>query len=333
MSTTLVSISERFALHRDPRHLRAADFAGDVRTGLLAKPKRLPPKYFYDDLGSALFEAITHLPEYYLTRAERALLENHAGEIVATAGARLELVELGSGSASKTRRLIEAALARQATLRYSPIDISEGALVASSQALVDEYPQLTIEAYASDYVGLLAGGGLRISDRVLALFLGSNIGNYEPNDAAALLRALGSALRSGDALLLGTDMKKSIERLELAYDDPAGVTAAFDKNLLGRINRELSGGFDLRTFEHEAHYDPVRGAVDSFLVSQIPQRVAIRALDLEIAFAELETIHTESSYKYSPDDVERLANETGYRVGRRWTDPAGDYALNLLFVA
>ena len=330
--TTLVSVSDRLALHRDPHPVRVASFADDVRNGLLANPKRLPPKYFYDDVGSALFEAITHLPEYYLTRSERALLQANAADIVTAFGEPIELVELGSGSASKTRLLIEAALAQQGTLRYSPIDISAGALIASSRALVDDYAGLTIEAYASDYVSLLRSGALRSKGRAMVLFLGSNVGNFEPNDAAELLRALAQTLRVGDGLLLGTDLKKAIERLELAYDDPAGVTAAFDKNLLARVNRELGADFDLRTFDHEVVYDPVRGSVDSFLVARGAQTVTLRGLDLQIQFRERETIHTESSYKYSHDDIERLAAENGYVVGRQWCDPAGDYALSLLFV-
>jgi dimethylhistidine N-methyltransferase len=331
----LTAITDRFALHRDPHPVRAATFADDVRSGLLAKPKRLPPKYFYDDLGSALFEAITHLPEYYLTRAETRLLEAYAGEIVASLGPDpIEFVELGSGSANKTRRLIAAALGRQEKLLYAPIDISPGALIASSRALVDEYPGLTIEGYASDYISLLRDGGLRRNgSRVMALFLGSNVGNYEPPAATELLRAIAGALRPGDALLLGTDLKKSIERLEAAYDDPPGVTAAFNKNLLGRINRELGGEFDLRSFEHEAHYDPVRGSVDSFLVAQASMSVEIKQLRMRVRFAERESIHTESSYKYSYDDLDRLAAETGYSLSRRWVDAAGDYALNLLSVA
>lgn len=333
MSTMLVPVTDRFSLYRDPHPARVATFGDDVRSGLLAMPKQLPPKYHYDDLGSALFEAITHLPEYYLTRTESELLRASAGEIVGALGEPVELVELGSGSASKTRHLISAALARQRTLRYRPVDISEGALTASVRGLVEEYEGLRVEAYASDYVSLLERGGLRSNGRILALFLGSNIGNYEPNEAAEILQAMSRAFKPGDALLLGTDLKKSIERLELAYDDPAGVTAAFNKNVLARINRELGANFDLRLFAHEAHYDPVRGSVDSFLVAQEAVTVSIGALDLRIAFRARERIHSESSYKYNHDDLERLAAENGYTLGRQWLDRAGDYALSLLYVA
>lgn len=330
---TTASVPQRLAIHGDVDRGRATTFADDVRGGLRAFPKRLPPKCFYDDLGSALFEAITHLPEYYLTRAESELLTTCAGDVVEALGAPLEFLELGSGSAAKTRHLITAALARQPSLLYRPIDISRAALLSSSQALVDEYPGLRVEGYVGDYLALLEGARLRSAGRTMALFLGSNIGNFEPAEAIALLRALHGNLKRGDALLLGTDLKKSIERLELAYDDPAGVTAAFNKNVLGRINRELGGNFDLRAFEHDAHYDPLRGAIDMFLIATSAQKVRVRDLDLQVTFAEFESIHTESSYKYDPEDIERLAAQAGYDLERCWIDSGVDYALSLLSVA
>ncbi|MBV8583514.1 MAG: L-histidine N(alpha)-methyltransferase [Candidatus Eremiobacteraeota bacterium] len=304
-----------------------------MRRGLRAFPKRLPPKCFYDELGSALFEAITHLPEYYLTRAENELLTLYAGEIVDALGAPFELMELGSGSATKTRHLISAGLRRQEALIYRPIDISRAALLSSAQALVEEYPALRVEGYVGDYFALLDGVELRTTARTMALFLGSNIGNFEPAEALTLLQGLRRNLKLGDALLLGTDLKKSIERLELAYDDPAGVTAAFNKNVLGRINRELGGNFDLRAFEHDAHFDAQRGAMDMFLIATSAQKVRVRDLDLQISFAEFESIHTESSYKYAPDDIDRLAGESGYKLERCWIDAGVDYALSLLSVA
>jgi L-histidine N-alpha-methyltransferase len=328
-----VPVAQRLVVHGDVESTVAVTFAADVRRGLLAKPKRLAPKYFYDDVGSALFEAITQLPEYYLTRAEDELLSAYAGEIIDSVGAPLDLLELGSGSATKTRRLIRAAFERQADLCYRPIDISTAALVAAAQTLVGEYPRLRVEAYAGDYFKLLEQARPRSRSRTLALFLGSNIGNFEPADAAALLRALRAALRAGDALLLGTDLKKSVERLKLAYDDPTGVTAAFNKNLLARINRELGGTFDLRCFEHEVDYDAGRGAVDMFLIATAAQKVRIERLDLLVEFGEFESIHTESSYKYDARDLERLAAQSGYALGRCWVDARADYALSLLFVA
>ncbi len=331
MTTALVT--QRLVVHDDVKRGRGTTFADDVRRGLRALPKRLPPKSFYDDLGSSLFEAITYLPEYYLTNAEREVLAKYAGDIIDTFGAPLELLELGSGSATKTRFLIEAALERQRTLRYLPVDISPAVLRASSQTLIDMYPNLSIEAFAGDYFDLLDTPDLRMQARTMALFLGSNIGNFEPEEASALLQALRRTLKPGDALLLGTDLKKSVERLELAYDDPAGVTAAFNKNVLGRINRELGGTFDLRAFEHDAHYDPNRGAVDMFLIATAAQSVRIRDLDMQVGFAEFESIHTESSYKYDPENISRIAESAGYHLKRCWFDSGFDYALSLLSVA
>ena len=330
---TPVSGTPRLSIHDEARPIRSASFRDDVRSGLLARPKQLPPRCFYDGVGSALFETITQLPEYYLTRAEEAILRDVAGEIVAAMREPIDLLELGSGSASKTRHLIAAALDRQTTLRYVPIDISESVLVASSKALVDEYAGLTVDAFVGDYFSLLQGDALRSSRRTLALFLGSNIGNFEPEEAVRLLRALRGILKPGDALLLGTDLKKSIERLELAYDDPAGVTAAFNRNVLARINRELGGDFDVRAFEHEAHYDSLRGAVDMYLVATGAQRVRVREAEIEVEFSEFESIHTESSYKYAIDDIERLATDAGYQLELCRTDSVCDFAVSLLSVA
>jgi L-histidine N-alpha-methyltransferase len=242
-------------------------------------------------------------------------------------------VELGSGSGRKTRLLIEAALRRQEYLDYHPVDISPSALVASAQALVGAYEGLRVSAYASDYFDVLASHRLRPLHRALTLFLGSNIGNYEPGPAVSLLRAVSKAFEAGDALLLGTDLKKDPDVLERAYDDATGVTAAFDKNLLGRINRELGADFDLRAFEHLAQYDSKRGVVESFLVSQRAQTVSIDALGLTVPFADGERIHTESSYKFSADDVERLAAAAGFDVAQRWTDAQERFAVTLLVVA
>jgi dimethylhistidine N-methyltransferase len=324
--------TDRFVLHEDSRAARAATFGEDVRAGLGLKAKRLVPKYFYDDLGSALFEAICKLPEYYLTRAESEIFERYADEIVGSLDGPLELVELGSGSAVKTKLLIEALLRRQPRLEYHAIDISPDALVASARGLTEAHPELAVSAYAYDYVSLFDSTALTTRDRTMALFLGSNLGNYDPLPAAALLRSVARRLRSGDAILLGVDLKKSIEVLERAYDDPTGVTAAFNKNILGRINRELGGDFNLAAFEHEVHYDPMRGSVDSFLVAQSAQTVSIVALDLTVEFAAAEAIHTESSYKFSRGDIERVSHETGFKLAQTWTDSEQRFAVNLLVV-
>jgi dimethylhistidine N-methyltransferase len=323
---------DRFDLYRSPKPLLAASFADDVRAGLTAEKKHLAPKYFYDALGSALFEAICELPEYYLTRAEAEILERHAAEMVAAVDGPVDIVEFGSGSARKTRLLVGAALDAQETLTYRPIDISESALVGSATALCGEFERLYVAAEASDYVEVLASARLRTSKRVLALFLGSNIGNYQPDEAVALLSAMSASFKPGDALLLGADLKKSASTLELAYNDPTGVTAAFDKNLLARINRELGGEFDLDGFSFVARYDGRRGSVDSYLIASRGMTVPIRNLDLHVRFSTAETIHTESSFKFDAGDIARLAERSGFRVARAWTDLERRFAVSLLVI-
>ena len=332
ISTTPAVLSDRFVLHRDPHPARVATFAEDVRAGLGSRPMSLSPKYFYDDLGSALFEAITRLPEYYLTRIERDLLATYAGDIVAQLDGPLELIELGSGSAVKTRLLIDAILAAQPSLTYHAIDISADAVTESSLALAAAYERLRVIGYANDYFPLLRNKGLETHGRVLALFLGSNIGNFEPDVAQELLTLLASARRPGDGLLIGYDLRKDPSILELAYDDPTGVTAAFNKNLLARMNRELDANFDLTAFRFRAHWNESRGAVQSFLVSRRTQQVRIAACDLDLDLVAGDTIHTESSYKFSRDEITALAQRCGYAERAVYTDAANRYALSLLTV-
>ena len=321
----------RLEIRSGPAPQKTGSFAEDVRAGLTARSKHLFSKYFYDELGSALFDAITVLPEYYLTRAETQILRECGWEMVRSLGNPIEFVELGSGSAVKTRILIEEALRVQRTLRYSPIDISGEALRASAQSLVASYPGLTVTGYAGDYFDVLGTAQLRREGRVLAMFMGSNIGNYEPRDASRLIRGIAASLKTGDGLLLGTDMKKDPRVLELAYDDPTGVTAAFNKNLLARINRDLDATFDLDAFEHVAHYDERRGAVCSYLEAKRAQKVRIGKLRLDVRFDRGERIHTESSYKYSPEDLERIAKEAGLSLRQSWTDaPHERFRVNLL---
>ncbi len=305
-------------------------FAQDVREGLTARSKHLSSKYFYDDLGSALFDAITYLPEYYLTRAENEILREWGWEIVRVLDEPVEFLEFGSGSATKTRRLIEEALRVQPTLRYSPIDISPEALRVSSATLVEHFPGLRVRAYAGDYFRVLASGVLSFEQRVLAMLMGSNLGNYEPRVARELIALISRTLRPGDALLLGVDRKKDRATLERAYNDPTGVTAAFDRNLLSRINRELGANFDPQAFEHVVHYDEKRGVVNSYLRSSVDQPVRIDALDLDLNFAAGERIHTESSYKYDDDDVAELAAKNQFELRKTWTDADSRFALHLL---
>lgn len=310
----------------------ASTFAEDVRRGLTSQPKFLYPKYFYDELGSLLFEAITTLPEYYPTRAEAEILRTHAGEIVAALGGPVWLLELGSGDGQKTRLLIEALLARQGKLEYVPVDISESAVEESSRSLLFSYPGLRITAYIGEYQKALrrireerVGPGL-----MLALFLGSSLGNLNPEERRALLRDVRDLLNPGEGFLLGVDLKKAESVLIPAYDDALGVTAAFNLNLLVRINRELGGGFNLRAFRHRALYNREKGRVEMHLESRRAQTVAIRELGIEIPFAKGETIHTESSHKFDREQIVALAADTGFELGKAWTDSEERFASNLL---
>ncbi|MFL6228220.1 MAG: L-histidine N(alpha)-methyltransferase [Pyrinomonadaceae bacterium] len=310
-----------------------AAFAADVVHGLTSEPKRLPPKYFYDELGSHLFEAICLLPEYYLTRAEDEILSRRAAEIAAACGDEsIRLVEFGSGSSTKTRHLIDALLGRQDELLYLPIDISPSALEAAAKTLLETYPRLSVEAYAGDYDAALArlerDQPLR-GTRTLVLFLGSNIGNFEPDEARRFLGKVRGTLRAGDALLVGADLKKDAATLEAAYDDALGVTAAFNLNLLARINRELGADFDPRAFRHVAVYNERAGRVEMHLESTRAQDVQIAALALEVRFAAGERIHTENSHKYAPAELDALAARAGFSRAGAWLDARGRFSSTL----
>jgi dimethylhistidine N-methyltransferase len=331
VSQTVSTAADRFTLRRLSDGRDASSFAEDVRAGLTASQKSLSPKYFYDDLGSQLFEAICHLPEYYLTRAERQILCNNADEIVALAGGPARLVELGSGSAEKTRYLIQALLNRQGSLQYLPIDISSASLERSSLELLQIYPRLSITAYAADYFTALkalaegTGGG----ERTIALFLGSNIGNFDPDASRAFLSEVRRVLKPGDALLVGADLKKAAEVLIPAYDDALGVTSAFNRNLLVRMNRELEADFEVAKFRHRADYNEELGRVEIRMVSLEQQTVRLRALDLEITFLEGETIHTENSYKFDVEQLAEMARATGFSLEKTWLDSARRFSFNL----
>jgi len=330
--------SERLVLHRLARGGDANAFAKDVLEGLNSRPRFLHPKYFYDDLGSQLFEAICRLPEYYLTRAESDILARYGDEIVAAVEGPVRLVELGSGSADKTRYLIEALLSCQKELHYFPVDISDVSLERSSEELLHVYPRLRITAYAADYFTALqalgdAGVIERQDKRTIALFLGSNIGNFDSEESRSFLRAIRTILNPEDGLLIGADLKKSTDGLLAAYDDALGITSAFNRNLLVRINRELGGDFDVRKFEHHAHYNDRLGRVESHLVSLAPHTVRIPAIDLEIEFEQGDSIHTENSYKFDLEQLGELARETGFSLDRTWHDSAGLFSFNLFAAA
>jgi L-histidine Nalpha-methyltransferase len=319
----------RFVLLRAPAPEN--DFARDVRAGLTAARKWLPPRWFYDALGSSLFDTICFLPEYYVMRAEAEVLTAHRREIVASFGPQVRLVELGSGAARKTRILLDA----MAPAEYVPLDIDEDMLQRSGRDLLRDYPELRITAIRSDFMHPSKPLSLlpKHPRRTVVLFLGSTIGNLDPEESVAMLRDLRSALAPGDALLLGTDLRKDRAVLEPAYDDALGVTAAFNLNLLGRINRELGGHFDLASFQHRAFYDEEHGRIEMHLVSKRVQSVAIDALAIEVPFDDGESIHTESSYKHDDATVTALAEASGFSVDKRWIDARGWFADVLLIAS
>ena len=333
MPDTGKSVStSRLVIHQSISSSDQNGFAEDVRVGLTATPKTLKPKYLYDALGSVLFEAICLLPEYYLTRAETEIFERRAAEIVAQLPAPITVVELGSGSSIKTRLLIKAILARQPRLCYQPIDISETILEQSAKQLLEDYSGLRITAHAADYTRGIASIERKDGEKVLALLLGSNIGNYMPDEARELLRQVRNALRPGDGLLLGADLKKSRETLEAAYNDALNLTAAFSRNLLLRINRDLNADFDLRQFKHRAFFNEGQSRIEIHLVSLTEQIVNICGAEaqpaLRVEFKSGETIHTENSYKYDLEALAALAKATGFTPSRVWFDSGGRFSCN-----
>jgi len=305
-----------------------ADFARDVTAGLASEPKHLSCRYFYDSEGSGLFAAICELPEYYLTRAETEILQRHAREIASVVPDEVTVIELGSGNAVKTRLLLQALLpGRQ--VRYVPIDICRPVLEESAAGLMQRFPSLEIFAVAAEY-----HEGLRYlrseSDRPrLILWLGSNIGNFTRAEAATFLRRIRDTMTPADRMLVGVDLRKDRAVLEAAYDDAAGVTAAFNLNLLARINRELDGDLDLGAFRHRAIYNPDLGRIEMYLVSTRAQRVTIGRLGLKVAFAPGEAIHTENSYKYSLTEIDEVSKAAGLLAERCWQDAEGRFSLQL----
>jgi dimethylhistidine N-methyltransferase len=303
-------------------------FARDVRDGLTTQPKRLACRWFYDDEGSRLFEAICELPEYYLTRAEHELLTEHATAIAARLPRDATLVELGPGNAAKTRRLIEALLARQPRLRYVPIDIADEALDATARALAASYAGLDVGPVAADWEEALAALGT--SGPLVVLWLGSSIGNLTRPAAARFLGRVAELVAPRGRMLCGIDLRKDGATLEAAYDDASGVTARFNLNVLGRINRELGADFALDAFSHRAVYEEDTGRVAMYLVSRYQQRVRIAALGLDVVFGAGEALHTEDSWKYSLTEIDALAAQAGFDVEARWTDRAGRFSETLL---
>jgi dimethylhistidine N-methyltransferase len=293
-------------------------FADAVLAGLGTRPRKLPPRYFYDAEGTRLFDRITELPEYYVTRVETAVLERYADAIPSAD----TVIEFGGGTGAKTRRLLQAWFRTHRRIRYVPVDISKAALTATADALLPAFPGLTVAAIQAEFdraMELIPRGP------ALVLFLGSNIGNFDDDEAIRFLTAL-----RGHQVLVGFDMVKDDAVLHAAYNDAAGVTAAFNLNVLGRINRELGGDVDLAAWEHLAFYDRRRARVEMHLVARRAQEVCVRTLGRTFAFEAGERIHTENSHKFSRDRIERLARASGLDVAKTWTDERGWFSLVLL---
>jgi L-histidine N-alpha-methyltransferase len=322
---------ERAALIASPRErftLREAgmrrSFADDVRQGLQKAQKELQPWYFYDALGSALFAAICELPEYTITRAETEILKQHGAAMARALRSPDRIVELGSGDGRKTRLLLDAVLARQPRLTFVPVDVDGSVLEAAARDLLSSFSGLRIDAICGDHREIASL--ITPASRTAILFLGSSIGNLDPDSAAAMLRDVRLVLTRGEALVLGADLQKPRDIVEAAYNDTLGVTAAFNLNLLARINRELAGHFELSKFEHRAFLNQQKSRIEMHLVSRQRQDVAIDALDMTVRLEQGETIHTENSYKYAPSDLETLAREGGFTIEEMWTDSQNSFA-------
>ena len=302
----------------------------DVLAGLTARPKTLPPKYFYDARGSELFDEITRLPEYYPTRAETAILERHAGEIAKLSQCE-SLVELGSGTSAKTRLLLRALLDEGTLSEFVPFDVDPAVLTDATAALTAEYPGLRIAPFVGDFerdLAAIPSGGRR-----MIAFLGSTIGNLEPVPRAAFLSQVGAALRPDDTFLLGTDLVKDAGRLQRAYDDSSGVTAEFNRNVLRVVNTELDANFAVEEFQHVAVWDAVHEWIEMRLRPAREQLVTIGALDLTVEFAAGEELRTEISAKFRRQRVEAELAAAGLQALQFWTDPAGDFGLTLAHVS
>jgi len=309
--------------------------ASAVNEGLLSRRKWLPSWLFYDAAGSQLFNQITELPEYYLTRTERAIFAAHADAIIGLAaeGDALRIVELGAGSADKTRLLLNAAVDRQDTVIYEPVDVSSSALEEARERIEREIPGVIVAPRVEDYCSGLELEAACMGERRLVLYIGSSIGNFEPNEAHRVLSNVRAALAPGDAMVLGVDLAKDEATLLAAYDDAAGVTADFNMNLLTRLNRELGADFDLTSFMHRAVWNPAHSRIEMHLVSRRRQRVKIAALDLKIDFAQGETIHTENSYKYRPGQPQEMLRNAGFTPETTWSDDQRRFAVCLARVA
>lgn len=296
-------------------------FARDIRAGLQKTPRQLPSKYFYDARGDELFQQIMHMPEYYLTNCEFEILENEKQTLLDLIGPEhFDLIELGAGDGHKTKILLEHFLEKHPDFTYMPVDISANVLDLLGRDLHRRWPQLEVSPMRGDYIAMLEKLHHRHHARKVILFMGGNIGNLPPQRARSFLERIREHMDPGDFLIIGFDLKKDPEIILRAYNDPAGITAAFNLNLLQRINRELDGDFDLVQFRHWETYDPVSGAARSFLVSTVEQTVRIGALDQYFSFAAWEAMEVELSQKYSLPEIEALAEDVGFTISGHLTD-------------
>lgn len=312
-------------VHLDERDVRAA-LERDVRSGLGATPKWIPPTWFYDEEGSRLFEEITRLPEYYPTRAERALLERHAGEIAALAGAD-SLVELGAGSCEKTRLLLDALATRGSLSNYVPFDVSAQFLREAATSIAQEYPDLRVHAVVGDFLAHL--DRIPTTGRRLVAFLGGTIGNLAPSQRTQFLSDVRATMGHRDSLLLGTDLVKDRRRIVAAYDDAAGVTARFNRNVLAVMNHTLGANFDLDQFEHVVHWDEQAQWIEMRLRASRPETVSIEALDMTVTFDQGEELRTEISAKFTPGGIGEELTNAGFSVDRQWGAEDGEFLLTL----
>lgn len=303
-------------------HPKPVDFYAEVVNGLQCEPKAIPPKFFYDETGSRLFDAICELPEYYPTRTEMALLHKHADEIANLIGTECLLIEPGSGSSQKVRMLLEALQ----PAAYMPMDISRNYLLQAAQQLATDYPWLEVHATCIDFTTELTLHFCPPHAHRVAFFPGSSIGNFEPADAVGFLQNIANMVGVGGGLLIGVDLKKDESILNAAYNDEQGVTAEFNLNLLSRINRELNGNFDLETFQHKAFYNPHAGRIEMHLTSCLSQIVKVG--DEQVDIAVNESIHTENSYKYSIEEFSSLARLAGFELVNVWTDADELFSLH-----
>lgn len=308
--------------------LTVPPFALEVEQGLTGSPKSLPPKLFYDERGSELFEEITRLPEYYLTRTELAILRDHSRDILSSAGHGVSIVELGAGTAAKTTTLLNALSAMQLCVDYFPVDISRTALADARKRIEGECGRVKVHPVIADFSEGFAFLG-NMPGPKLVLYLGSSIGNFDPEEAVSMLRQVSEQLSDGDHLLLGTDMVKSCSILLPAYDDSMGVTAEFNRNILYRINRDFDGDLDPESFAHLALWNPVASRMEMHLESTKAQTVRLRVLNLTIRFRAGERIHTENSHKYTLPMVEKMLTRAGLTRSRTWMDECKWFGLHL----